>query len=68
MSTATPLPTYMIVNGEIIPYADGTLHLMSPAARYGLNVFEGMRGTGTKRLDSFMFFGWPSTWSDCNSR
>ena len=44
MSTSAPLPTYMIVNGETIPYADGTLHLMSPAARYGLNVFEGMRG------------------------
>ena len=43
MSTATPLPIYMIVNGELIPYAEGTLHLMSPAARYGLNVFEGMR-------------------------
>ena len=34
----------MIVNGKTIPFADATIHLMSPAMRYGLNVFEGLRG------------------------
>lgn len=34
----------MIVNGTTVPFADATVHLMSPAMRYGLNVFEGLRG------------------------
>lgn len=34
----------MIVNGRLVPFADATVHLMSPALRYGLNVFEGLRG------------------------
>lgn len=34
----------MIVNGKTVPFADATVHLMSPAMRYGLNVFEGLRG------------------------
>jgi branched-chain amino acid aminotransferase len=34
----------MIVNGSTVPFADATVHLMSPAMRYGLNVFEGLRG------------------------
>ncbi len=33
----------MIVNGTVVPFADATVHLMSPAMRYGLNVFEGLR-------------------------
>lgn len=33
----------MVVNGNTVPFADATVHLMSPAMRYGLNVFEGLR-------------------------
>ncbi len=33
----------MIVNGSLIRFEDATVHLMSPAMRYGLNVFEGLR-------------------------
>ena len=36
-------PNYIAVNGELRPYGEGHLHLMSPGAKYGLNVFEGMR-------------------------
>ena len=36
-------PRYMTVNGALVPYAEATVHLMSPAVRYGLNVFEGLR-------------------------
>ena len=56
MSTTTPKPTYMIVNGKLIPYADGTLHLMSPAARYGLNVFEGMRAYWNDETEQLYVF------------
>lgn len=34
----------MIVNGALVPFESATVHLMSPAMRYGLNVFEGLRG------------------------
>lgn len=34
----------MVVNGKTVPFAEATVHLMSPAMRYGLNVFEGLRG------------------------
>jgi len=33
----------MIVNGRLVDYPEATVHLMSPALRYGLNVFEGLR-------------------------
>lgn len=34
----------MVVNGKTVPFEQATVHLMSPAMRYGLNVFEGLRG------------------------
>ncbi|GAB5468342.1 MAG: branched-chain-amino-acid transaminase [Rhodospirillales bacterium] len=34
----------MIVNGSLVPFEQATVHLMSAAMRYGLNVFEGLRG------------------------
>jgi branched-chain amino acid aminotransferase len=37
-------PKYLIVNGELTEFEKATIHLMSPAVRYGLNVFEGLRG------------------------
>ena len=43
MSKMPCRPAHMIVNGELVPFADATVHLMSPAMRYGLNVFEGLR-------------------------
>ncbi|EJN06740.1 branched-chain amino acid transaminase [Phyllobacterium sp. YR531] len=48
MSDALPTESaktrQMVVNGTTVPFADATVHLMSPAMRYGLNVFEGLRG------------------------
>ena len=35
---------YMVFNGEIIPFADGKVHIASPAVKYGIGVFEGVRG------------------------
>jgi branched-chain amino acid aminotransferase len=37
-------PDRMIVNGDLVPFAAATVHLMSPAMRYGLNISEGLRG------------------------
>ena len=35
---------YASLNGEIVPWQDATLHVFSPAAKYGAGVFEGIRG------------------------
>ena len=43
MTDPKQTPAHMIVNGRLVPYAEARVHLMSPAMRYGLNVFEGMR-------------------------
>jgi len=35
---------YIFLNGKIVPFSDAKIHVMSPAVRYGSNVFEGIRG------------------------
>ena len=67
MSHAQPTPApavrHMIVNGSLLRFEDATVHLMSPAMRYGLNVFEGLRAYWNARgRESSMSFAWPSTW------
>lgn len=37
-------PRYMFRNGEIVPFEDGTIHIGAPAVKYGIGVFEGVRG------------------------
>ena len=44
LPTASAPTKQMIVNGDLMPFGDATVHLMSPAMRYGLNIFEGLRG------------------------
>ena len=34
---------YIYFNGDIIPYENAKIHVMTPAVRYGANVFEGIR-------------------------
>lgn len=41
---SAPKTRQMIVNGDLVPFEEATVHLMSPAMRYGLNIFEGLRG------------------------
>jgi branched-chain amino acid aminotransferase len=37
------LPKFIVLNGKIVPYGEATTHVMSPAVKYGLSVFEGLR-------------------------
>lgn len=37
------LPEFIALNGKIIPYGQAMTHVMSPAVKYGLSVFEGLR-------------------------
>ena len=36
-------PEFIALNGALIPYEDARVHVMSPAVKYGLSVFEGLR-------------------------
>jgi branched-chain amino acid aminotransferase len=44
-----PKPRYLSFNGQIVPYADAKIHILSPAAKYGAGVFEGIRGYWTQQ-------------------
>jgi branched-chain amino acid aminotransferase len=35
---------YVHFNGDIIPWEDARIHIFSPVAKYGIGVFEGIRG------------------------
>ncbi len=37
-------PKYLFQNGKVVPFADAKIHILSPAAKYGTGVFEGIRG------------------------
>lgn len=43
MSNAA-VPEWIWFNGEVVPYREATMHVMSPAVRYGLSLLEGGRG------------------------
>ncbi|MGE0797054.1 MAG: branched-chain amino acid transaminase [Lautropia sp.] len=36
-------PAFINLNGRLVPYEDAVVHVMSPAVKYGLSVFEGLR-------------------------
>ena len=37
-------PRYIHMNGALIPYADAKVHIQAPAMKFGIGVFEGVRG------------------------
>jgi branched-chain amino acid aminotransferase len=41
---AKPKVKYLSLNGEVVPWAEATVHILSPAMKYAANVFEGIRG------------------------
>src|SRR5258708_7435903 len=49
-------PKYMSMNGEIVPFADAKVHVLSPCVKYGAAVFEGIRGYwNAARKDMYLF-------------
>ena len=40
---------YVWMNGQVVPYADATVHLLTPALHYGIAAFEGIRCYATER-------------------
>ncbi len=43
------LSKYVWMNGELVPYANATVHFLTPALHYGAAVFEGIRCYATDR-------------------
>lgn len=49
-------PRYLSFNGQIVPYADAKVHVLSPGMKYGAGVFEGIRGYWNQaRNDMYLF-------------
>jgi branched-chain amino acid aminotransferase len=49
-------PKYLSMNGEIVPFADAKVHMLTPAVKYGAGVFEGIRGYwNEQRKDMYLF-------------
>jgi branched-chain amino acid aminotransferase len=36
-------PTYLWLDGKVVPYAEAKIHVLTPAVTYGSTVFEGLR-------------------------
>ena len=49
-------PKYLSMNGEIVPFAEAKVHVLSPCVKYGAAVFEGIRGYwNAERRDMYLF-------------
>jgi len=47
---------FIWLNGSIVPWADARVHVYSPAVKYGVGVFEGIRGYFNERLGEMFVF------------
>jgi branched-chain amino acid aminotransferase len=50
------LAPYASINGRIVAWDEATLHAFSPAAKYGIGVFEGVRGYWAVERDRLLLF------------
>ena len=49
-------PRFISFNGEIVPFADARIHVLTPGVKYGAGVFEGIRGYwNEKRGEMYLF-------------
>lgn len=55
MSSSTQSSRYIWINGEITPYADAKVPVLSHSLHYGTGVFEGMRAYQTKSGETALF-------------
>jgi len=49
-------PEYMVFNGEVVPFENGKVHIAAPAVKYGIGVFEGVRGYWNETDDQLYVF------------
>jgi branched-chain amino acid aminotransferase len=49
-------PKFLSFNGEIVPYADAKVHVLTPGLKYGCGVFEGIRAYWSERREELFVF------------
>ncbi|NEU98210.1 aminotransferase class IV [Bradyrhizobium uaiense] len=49
-------PEFAYLNGRIIPWDDAKVHVFSPVAKYGIGVFEGIRGYWNEHVQQLYLF------------
>ena len=49
-------PKYMCLDGDIVPFEDARVHVLTPAMRYAALVFEGMRGWWNSEHEEMYLF------------
>lgn len=51
-----PEPKFISFNGDLIPFSDAKVHILTPGLKYGCGVFEGIRGYwNASRQEMFIF-------------
>lgn len=50
------VPEFAYLNGRIIPWDDAKVHVFSPVAKYGIGVFEGIRGYWNENVQQLYLF------------
>lgn len=49
-------PEFAYLNGQIIPWNDAKVHVFAPVAKYGIGVFEGIRGYWSEEAQQLYLF------------
>ena len=49
-------PKFITVNGRLVPYAEASVHLLSPTVKFGALVFEGLRAYWNESEDQLYVF------------
>lgn len=49
-------PQFLYLNGEIVPYAEAKVHVLTTAFKYAASVFEGVRGYWSEARDDLFVF------------
>ena len=48
--------TYVSMDGKLVAQKDATIHVSSPALRFGAHIFEGIRGYWNAELNELFVF------------
>jgi branched-chain amino acid aminotransferase len=49
-------PKFLSVDGEVVPYADARVHVLSSAFKYGITVYEGIRAYWSESAEELYLF------------
>jgi branched-chain amino acid aminotransferase len=51
-----PEPKFISFNGDLVPFSEARVHILTPGMKYGAGVFEGIRGYwNARRQEMFVF-------------